>query len=448
MSAETATASLFDGKTSSVEDLLDAIELAIAGDYMRAPRGDDSLSRSISRLIADFRERSSATLTDMVEVSIAMNETSTMAARLQHFLSGVDAESQSIAAAAEEMAATVSEMGRHGEDIAATSQLAMGSISASRTALAEAGVRMGEIAVAVDDTSRRIDAIQQLASRISDIADNIKRISSQTNLLAINAAVEAARAGDSGRGFAVVATEVKALSDRTANATVEITGIIAELHGGTGKMIESMKASSGAVDGGRNAMARLEGAMEEVTARMTTVSDRAVQIAEGLTQQKVAAEEVAAGIGRSAGNSAEATAALEPIIDAMGDAQTAILRQLARLAETNIPNKVVRLAQSDHVIWKKRLADMVIGREGLRTNELADHRSCRLGKWYYTVDDPMVKGRSEFPALEAPHAAVHRHGIEAVRRYNSGDISGALDEIGRVERASAEVLRLLRRLEG
>jgi methyl-accepting chemotaxis protein len=131
----------------------------------------------------------------------------------------------------------------------------------------------------------------------------------------------------------------------------------------------------------------------------------------------------------------------------MDTALVSVTGQLAILADCNIPNKIIKLAQSDHVIWKKRLANMIIGKEGLKPGELADHHNCRLGKWYYSVTDTTLKARPDFSRLENPHALVHRHGIEAVKLYNAGDVEGALREIAAVEAASIDVLKFLRNLE-
>lgn len=438
---------LFDGTEAGMDEILAIIEQAGSGDYMRIPTGSDQLSKGLARFIGDVRDKGSVSLSNVVNISVSMTETAVMAANLLHFLRGVDNESQSVAAAAEEMASTATEIGKFGEAIVGNTKIANAAVKASVEALGQSDARMGVIAGAVTETSERISSIQALANRIAEISDGIKKISSQTNLLAINAAVEAARAGDAGRGFAVVAIEVKALSDRTAAATVEISQIIQDLRGGMSKMVESMGNSSAAVAEGSNAMAKLRQAVGDVDRSISDVSDNATHIAEALRQQKSASMEVATSIGRIAEHSAESADALMPIVDAMDSAQEAISQQLSVLATCNLPNKIIRLAQSDHVLWKKRLANMVIGREGLKPNELSDHHNCRLGKWYYQVTDPTIKGRQEFAQLEEPHAAVHRHGIEAARLFNMGDQAGALREIAKVNQASEQVLALLKRLE-
>ena len=108
---------------------------------------------------------------------------------------------------------------------------------------------------------------------------------------------------------------------------------------------------------------------------------------------------------------------------------------------------MVKLAKADHVLWKKRLVDMSVGRASLSEAELADHQSCRLGKWYYGPGSLPYREHAAFTRLEGPHAAVHQSGKEAARLFNSGDLKGAMDAIERVEEASKDVLSLLDELD-
>lgn len=443
--AFSASRALFDAEPQSSS--LDCLLAAVDGNFNLRTSDSDELGRTINRLMEKLSGLARSSLDHVVESSISINETSVKSAHLLHGLRSVDDHSQAIAAAAEEMAATVSEIGRAGQSIVDETRDASGAVRHGVEMLGGARNQMGVITRAVSDTSERIGDLQALANRISMIADGIKKIAAQTNLLAINAAVEAARAGDAGRGFAVVAAEVKALSDRTSSATTEIAGIIQNLHGGMDRMIASMADSSTAVSEGANAVNGLGEAMGAIEARINRVVDHADHISEALGQQNAAAVDVASGVARLAAHAAKSTQALEGIIDTMDTAQKAVFDQLQQIAELDIPGKIVRLAQSDHVIWKRRLANMIVGREGLRPQELADHHSCRLGKWYDKVDDPAIKANPAFSALAGPHRDVHAHGIEAVRRYNSGDIQGALDCINAVEAASSHVLHCLKRME-
>ncbi|WP_372832807.1 CZB domain-containing protein, partial [Pontibacterium sp.] len=109
--------------------------------------------------------------------------------------------------------------------------------------------------------------------------------------------------------------------------------------------------------------------------------------------------------------------------------------------------KVVKLAKSDHVIWKRRLTNMVAGREGLNAAELSSHHTCRLGRWYTSVNASVYQSHPSFVKLAIPHKQVHEGGIQAVELYNRGRVKEAMQRIERVEAASGEVLELLTDLE-
>ncbi len=447
MSAAARIHEVFDKERSDEEELIACLQAAEQGGYMRRPSGRDPLSMAITRLLDTIEKRCSDELSNVVDISVSMNETAVMSANLLSDLRGVDRVSQSIAAAAEEMAVTVGEMEKHGEEIFADAKAASETAANGARVASQTLEKMDVISGAVAATNDRIDIIQGLSRRIEDISQNIRKIASQTNMLAINAAVEAARAGDAGKGFAVVAAEVKALSDKTTGATEEIAKIVNSLKSGTEEMVASMAESSSAASDGKKAVSELDTAIHNIGARIREMTDATGQITDALRQQRAAANDVAEGVAGAATSSSRATDALEHIVDAMDMAQKVTTSQIGRISNYNLPGKVIRLAQSDHVIWKKRLANMVIGKEGLNPAELADHKSCRLGKWYYQVDDPYLRTKSAFQQLEDPHARVHRHGIEAVRLYNSGDVEGALEQISLVEDASRDVMRLLKALE-
>lgn len=428
-------------------DPVDALKAALDGNFDCVVGGEGDLPPLLNQLLGRLRDQAAGNLHHVVETSIAINETSVQGANLLYSLRRVDDYSHSIAAAAEEMAATVTEIGRSGQEISANASHARKSVDSGVSALAAVSDEIGKVSRSVSEVQEEIGGIVKLAATISDISDAIKKIAAQTNLLAINAAVEAARAGDAGKGFAVVANEVKALSDRTSAATREIAEIVVRLTGGMDGMMDAMAANATSVAAGERAVKSLEHLMGTIAGNVGEVADSSTGIGQSLDQQREAAESVAAGIARIAAHTGKSTQALETVLTIVDRGQQSIAPLLAQAAEPQVPNRLVKLAQSDHVIWKRRLANMVIGRETMRTSELSDHHQCRLGKWYDNVRDPRFKGHPAFQALEAPHCDVHRMGFEAVECYNRGDIKGALERIAQVEDASQDVLTLLQRLE-
>lgn len=428
-------------------DMLTALRRATAGDYNTVVEGNDDVAIALNELLSKLARQASTVLTSVVDTSVAVNETVVQGANLLYGLRRVDDYSQSIAAAAEQMAATVAEIGRSGEEISTSALQANESVAGGATALSTVEREIGKISASVSETGERLGTVHALTGNIATIADTIKKIAAQTNLLAINAAVEAARAGDAGKGFAVVANEVKSLSDRTSTATREIGEIVSLLANGMQSMMQAMQANTASVGAGAAAVGQLATAMNAIEGSISAVVRNSKDIAVALEQQKEAAASVAGGVARIAGHAGKSSTALEAVLATMDKGQGAVNALIGIVAETQVPNRLVKLAQSDHVIWKRRLANMIIGREGLRANELADHHHCRLGKWYDQVDDARFRRHPAFAALEAPHCKVHQQGIQAVECYNNGDIRGALGRISAVETASREVLDLLGKLE-
>ncbi|MGH1399289.1 MAG: methyl-accepting chemotaxis protein [Alphaproteobacteria bacterium] len=386
-------------------------------------------------------------MSSVVSLSVEANETAIFSAQMFYNLQKVDNKAQAIAAAGEEMTATVREIGTYGKNISHQAEEAQQASAAGEHSYKSVQGKMEDITQAVSETSSRITNLNTLSDNIADILETIKKISSQTNLLALNATIEAARAGEAGKGFAVVANEVKTLSGQTAKATEEIADIIQNLRNEMSSITQSMDRSSEAVSEGKDSIIDLSEKINLIREKIENVTNDTRNISQTLEEQGQAANEVSDGISSIAESSKKSVEGIEHIVDSMTSVETLITTQINSLASLNVPGKIVKLAQSDHVLWKKRLANMVIGKEGLNPNELADHHSCRLGKWYDNISNPDYLNNPDFKALIEPHEKVHAHGIKAVKLFNDGKMEAALEEITHVEESSKEVLRLLGELE-
>lgn len=423
------------------------IQALLDNDFVTVPAGDDEVTRLVRQLVEKLQSHIMGEMSRCVKISIEANETAIFSAKMLVELKDVEAQTQGIAAASEEMVATVSEIERYGMSIADQAQDAQNSTKSGSSAVQNAVENMEHITSSVQKGVEQVSILAGFTDEISGIADDIKKIAEQTNLLALNATIEAARAGDAGKGFAVVAGEVKILSGETAKSTESINEIIANLQNATMNISQSMENSTRAIATGREAMTGLGDGMGEINEKINIVTENIAQISNVLGEQNQASSEVAQGVVLIAAAGRKSVAGIEHIVNSMDKVEGLISGQIGALAEYDVPNKVVKLAQSDHILWKKRLANMVAGREGLNADELADHHSCRLGKWYDTVSDSAYLDNPVFQELQKPHELVHTHGIEAVKLYNSGKTKEAMVEIALVEDASKDVLRLLAELE-
>jgi methyl-accepting chemotaxis protein len=144
----------------------------------------------------------------------------------------------------------------------------------------------------IHTSSNSIRTLQQETTEIGSVLDVIRGIAEQTNLLALNAAIEAARAGEQGRGFAVVADEVRTLAGRTQQSTKDINDMIERLQNGANKTVESMQYSLEKVQISVDTIVQAGQSLETITASVRSINDMSLQIASAVEEQCTAAEEI------------------------------------------------------------------------------------------------------------------------------------------------------------
>ncbi|MFV3076133.1 methyl-accepting chemotaxis protein [Niveispirillum fermenti] len=464
MSPAAASAAFMDAQATMVAAIMRANRwrIGVAEQEVRALGG--MLSAALDRLLAppapvaaeagkpaavptDLKGFATGLMDRTVDVATAINDASIANAEMVGQLRAVDAQAQAIAAATEETVAGVNEISARSQDVARLASEAHDVAEGGRQAVASAVRGMDAIAQAVADSASRVSELSEASDRIQDILGSIEAIAAQTNLLALNATIEAARAGEAGKGFAVVASEVKSLANQTAKATEDIRARLSHLRNEMGAIVGSMQEGTRAVAAGQDQMRDVSSRIDDVTQRVDTTTERMAEIAAILQQQTAAAQEVAHGVTDIAGRAASNSQAIMRNVEATKGVEALLGRQLSDLMKQDIPNKIVKIAKVDHIMWKKRLADMVVGLQTLRADELARHDACRLGKWYYGAASMPLRSHPAYAALEAPHRSVHEHGIRAVELFNAGDLDGAMAEIAEVEAASEQVVAQLDRLQ-
>ena len=429
--------------TSRDDDLIACIKAVLNGDLMAKPASGDPLSAVIGRLIEKITRDATSSLDHAVSLLMDANESAIAAGHLLRAAREVEKRTQTIAAAIEEMVTSVQSISESSQDATNSAQGVEQAAANGMKAVTSAVDTMENINRAVDEAAAKVDDLASASEHIGEIVTSIEKIASQTNLLALNATIEAARAGEAGKGFAVVASEVKNLSRQTAGATLDIRQRIERLQSEMTQIVASMSEGATATTSGREAMGSVGEGMTAITERVDDVNARMGDIADILSQQTDASQEVAESVSKIADMSRVTVEQIETTADSMDNSLTIIESLLADLSNYEMPGKILRLAKADHVAWKKRLSDMLVGRASLDPDELADHYSCRLGKWYYSDRAAAFRDHPAFKALEAAHEAVHAHGIEATRRYNANDLDGAIGEIQEVEKASVVVLKHL-----
>ncbi|HRE16977.1 MAG TPA: methyl-accepting chemotaxis protein, partial [Rhodocyclaceae bacterium] len=184
----------------------------------------------------------------------------------------------------------------------------------------DAAGEIARIADSVRQSASGLGELQQISAEIGTIVATIKDIADQTNLLALNAAIEAARAGEQGRGFAVVADEVRKLAERTSVATVEIGGMVGRIRDNTDKTIVQMNQGVALVEEGvrvadsaGDAVQAIHGETERVLAAVTEISDALREQAIAAREVARSVEQVAQSAERNAGTARQGVATSEAV---------------------------------------------------------------------------------------------------------------------------------------
>jgi len=423
------------------QELVRFLEALMAGRPAARPGPEGGpLARLLAALAERLEEEARRRLASTVAISASSNELAVgLLAILDSSRKNSD-QAQAIAAAVEEMSATIREIGGYSDQVAREAEELRQVASEGGRQVEEAVGTMGQVVEAVRQTGGRIDTLADASEQIGEIVGTIDDIAEQTKLLALNASIEAARAGEAGKGFAVVAGEVRALAQKTAEATEEVRRRIDALKKEMEGILEATRAGEHSVSAAQEAIGRLGETIAQMGGRIDGVTQRMGEVASLLGQQTQATNEISQGIAAIAANARSDREKVEGIVEAAERLEEQIKSELAAVAGFEFPDKILYLAKADHILWKKRLMAMATGRSELRPEELADHRSCRLGRWYYGEGRERFGHHPAFQALEPPHERVHRHGIEAAKRFRAGDLEGALAAIAEVEKASAEVV--------
>ncbi|WP_438819835.1 methyl-accepting chemotaxis protein, partial [Pseudomonas savastanoi] len=283
--------------TTPLQETLEVVERVASGDLSRnlkVDRKDElgKLQATIQRMTVSLRELVGGIRDGVTQIASAAEELSAVTEQTSAGVNSQKVETDQVATAMHEMTATVQEVARNAEEASQAAVAADRQARDGERVVNEAIAQIERLASAVGNSSEAMGALKQESDKIGSVLDVIKSVAEQTNLLALNAAIEAARAGEAGRGFAVVADEVRSLAQRTQKSTEEIEALIAGLQSGTQQATNVMDSSRELSTSSVELTRRAGGSLESITKTVSAIQAMNQQIAAAAEEQSATAEEI------------------------------------------------------------------------------------------------------------------------------------------------------------
>ena len=365
---------IFDQIEGLIREINTSIEYAAQNKYFRRVNttGLNSLFTKTGSLINKSVDAMEAEYKTQKRVKF-INELSQVGDGMMHSFQGIQAQIS-------DTNDTLSELAIQSQETA--------SLSRSNNSVVETmNTNFEKLSHIIAQNDESIEGVSSRTAEITSVIDLIKDIADQTNLLALNAAIEAARAGEHGRGFAVVADEVRKLAERTQKATNEITISISTLQQEANGMLDNSKA-----------------------------------------------------LNKIANESTESVGTLYSSLDQFNTTSESVLASSRYMKNKNF----VVLAKIDHILFK---ADALAHVDKDQHKEFGDHNDCRLGKWYNSEGLSQFSHSKSFKALKVPHAIVHDKVLDTFKLTENADVLHYAEDIKQnfkdIEDASDELFVLM-----
>jgi methyl-accepting chemotaxis protein len=315
-------------------------EVELKKDFGRISEANTRMIASLSELISQLQESASVLAATSQELASSSEEMNASTQQVSSAIQQISKGSQSQAVQVEETAKVMKELSRAVEEVALRAQSAASlgketiqTSESGRKAVRETVGKMQAIQKVVNNSASSIGALGKRSEEIGQIVNFITNITDQTNLLALNAAIEAARAGEQGRGFAVVADEVKNLAEESREAAEKIARMVKDIQAETASAVAAMQVGTREVEDGMHAVEATDNAFGDILSRARAVSEETASISSASQQMKAGTERVAKAMDNVASIAEETASASEESASSTEELTASMEEMTARAQE-------------------------------------------------------------------------------------------------------------------
>ncbi len=440
----TKTAVSLEAIASGGGDLTDRLDESGNDEITRLARAYNQFANKIEQVVQQLTMTAG-------NIGVVVEELSRISEHTNFGINRQNEQTTLVATAMTEMSATVHDVAENTTHTASAANNANDQANNGKTIVTTAMTSINTLADEVGQAVKMVRTVEADSERIGSVLDVIRGIADQTNLLALNAAIEAARAGEQGRGFAVVADEVRTLAQRTQDSTQEIQEMIESLQAGVTQTATAMEVGQQqASDSVQHASAAHE-ALTAITDAVNTITSMSTQIATAAEEQSAVAEDinrnvldisqVAEQTLEDANQSSEVTARLAEDVQQL----MALMDQFHSGGQSHL--RELQRARAAHMAWKTKLRGFLDGKSDLDKSAAFSHTECAFGKWYQSVGLNEFSQIPEISEINEPHKELHETIKRIVALKEQGNLESAEAEYQKVGPLSDRIVALLTRIE-
>jgi len=354
--------------------------------------------------------------------------------------------SSTIASAGEELSATINTISQNVENTKNASGEAKNLAQQGDSVITDTLDKIKNVSSVLSNTNTSLARLRETAEQANTIVKVVNDISSKTDLLALNASIEAARAGAAGKGFAVVAHEVGRLSEKTQASINEIETILKNIQKDVDAVSEDVKIGNTTSEEALNKVGEAKNTIDNIVKQIDFVDNEVSNIGSAINEQGQAVTDIASNVSTISDGSKEVNEKVNQLSEIVDGVTQGANSTRNLLGGFKLGGKSLLLqSQVDHLFWIHRLRRMVEGHESIQQEEFVDHTKCRLGKWYLSVEKDKYTAAFQdlYSRLDSPHAKLHSIAANVIRLYNSGESEEAFKKYEECLPISIDIVSLL-----